>query len=532
MFKRHVLWALCVVVSWGGGAAAEDPGKEPAKPAEESAAVKPTETPSSDAVALAQARVKAAETVLDALVEQRAQAQAELSLAQADTNRTAEIPALTGKIAGLDSKLERARVELRLAQKALEDAPLAVVLANRSKAVEEAVLKVQQAQAAVTQTLAAITSNELALKEAKNDAAKKELKAKGAELGEKLKSQYAVLAQAQAALDDAQDARQGALALKTAQEMGVPASMPQIYKSLQDAQAELPAQYVFLQAGFLSLNPYRITGKEGGLVMETSGDADVRPYVEATFRHRTAWLDANDLVFADQSLPLVSILTLPLTLCGADEDCPVIRGLNKLLGKADLVPRDYEVRVGLVGGVGEDEASAPTVAGAGDGYVEGSVGWRLWTAGFEPRDSGNSGILRATFNLEALGGVTTDREFQDVHDFKAFGLATVWGIKNNKEEKSKHNTELVAGLYWGQLEVPQLAAEADIPDALKGQKVVVGRNGDIDFSNEDATLMRIDLHVPAGDEGYFIVSGRYWTGLADIEPWTLGVGYSMPIDGK
>ena len=529
MFMRHVWLVMCVVAPWVGWAEGDAATNEPAKP--------PAETPDPDAVAQAQTRVAAAQTNVAVLSGQLDAATTDYKAALSDPARAAERTALSNRVEELTGKLALARTEL-------EGAQLAVVVASRSKTVHDAEAAVKAAQEAVAKTQTAITSNRIERKYTKKEDRAK-LDKEHDLLQATLKGEQAALAQAQAALDSAKDAHQGALALKTAQEMGVPASMPEIYESLRKSSAALPAQYVFLQAGFLSLNPYRITGKDGGLVMETSGDADVRPYVEATFRHRTAWLDKQAVVFADHSLPLAGtnnpgvlnwlaeLLDSPFRLLpGEDDPTPVGSFVNAVFGEADLVPRDYEVHVGLVGGVGEDEASAPTVAGAGDGYVEGSLGWRLWTTGFDPKDGINNGNLRMTFNLEALGGMTTDREFQDVHDYRAVGLATVWGIKNNQDKNPNHNTELIAGLYWGQLEVPQLAAESDIPDELKGQKVVVGRNGDVDFSNEKATLIRVDMHVPAGDEGYFIVSGRYWTGLADIEPWTLGVGYSFPIDGK
>lgn len=406
--------------------------------------------------------------------------------------------------------------------------------------------KIDDAEKKVHELSYTIRTNEIAIKGMKGDEKKAEretLEAKNKLLALDLEQQQAALDQLKAERDRVQEDLRATQALKVAEEQGLPTSYPDILAALNKAVAtNLRTHYVFLQAGLLSQAPFRLTTKADGVVMEDSGGSDVRGYLEATFRHRTAWLDPKNTVFADQSFPLLGTNELsPLRLIGRLGDCllspftrtgdePVSTFMESVFGDADLVPKDYEVRMGLASALGGSTADSTTVAGTGDAYIEGSLGWRLLYAGFGTNECHDAQRpLRTTFNLEALGGATTDRDFQDVHVYRAVGVATVWGIDPPEGTRNKSRTEMIAGVYWGQLEVPQLAGDADIPESLKGQKVVKGRNGDVDFSNEHAMMIRADMHLPMGDSGYFIVSGRYWNGLADIEPWSLSVGYSMPI---
>ena len=546
MLVRRLSIIVCILLPWLGSFAETETPKEGA----DTTPAKVSHT------AAAETRVTAAQTNVVDKTKKLAAATAALKQA-VDANQTAAVPELTGNEAGARKELELAEEELELAKKARVDAPLADLVERRGDAVTTAEKAVQTAEAEVARLTKSIETNKVAMDAKKEDEAKKPFKEIDTKLKDELAKAKATLATAEADLAAAQDGQRAALAIKTADELGAPASMKEIYDTLKKTSANLPAQYVFLQAGLLSLNPYRIVSKDAGLVMETSGDSDVRPYLEATFRHRTAWLDSDDWVFADEKMPLASTKQLaPLNIVAAMLDWPingiahcftdgkaerprddgdpdyVSRFVNFVFGEADLIPRDYEVRVGLVGAVGQDDAASPTVAGSGDTYVETSLGWRLLTAGCSADTNLlKTGNLHATLNFEALGGIVTERNFQDVHDYQAIGLATVWGITNNQDQP-KRRTELIAGAYWGKLEVPQLVAESEVPDDLKGQKVVLGRNGDVDFANADAMMVRVDMHVPAGKDGFFIVSGRYWTGLSDFEPWTLSVGYSLPLDGK
>ena len=404
--------------------------------------------------------------------------------------------------------------------------------------------KIEAAENKVHELSYTIRTNEIVIKGLKGDEKKAErelLETKNKLLALDLEQQQATLNELTAELGGVQKDLRATQALKVAEEQGLPTSYPDILAALNKGVAtNLQAHYVFLQAGLLSQAPFRLTTKADGVVMEDSGGSDVRGYLEATFRHRTAWLRQEDVVFADQSFPLLGSNALsPLRLIGRLGDCllrpftdtePVSTFMESVFGDADLVPKDYEVRIGLASALGGSTADSTTVAGTGDAYVEGSLGWRLLYAGFATNAiHGNQRPLRTTFNLEALGGASTDRDFQDVHVYRAIGVATVWGIDPAKGAGNKNRTEMIAGVYWGQLEVPQLASDEDIPESLDGQKVVKSRNGDVDFSNEHAMMIRADMHLPMGDSGYFIVSGRYWNGLADIEPWSLSIGYSMPI---
>ncbi|MEM7396421.1 MAG: hypothetical protein AAF492_29145, partial [Verrucomicrobiota bacterium] len=315
---------------------------------------------------------------------------------------------------------------------------------------------------------------------------------------------------AKTAVGTADDALRAAGILAAADRLGHKATVEEITRLVSEDVAEnLPSQYVFFHGGLISLNPYDINRMNDAFVLESSDDSDLKLFLEVVFRHRTAWLDPEDWVFADRTLRLCDVLGGIPGLSDGDRTTTNI--VDRLLPQFDLVPKDYEIRIGLSGiGGSEGDATGSTVAGAGDAYLEGSAGWRIWTAGMydknnQPYQGEDRPSLRSSFNFEILGGISTDRELNDVHDYLALGVATVWGIDptDYNRAQDRRRIELVAGVYWGEVEVPVFLSPNLVPEELEGQRVIASNNGSVDFDDESGTMIRGDVHFPMGDNGYF-----------------------------
>lgn len=320
------------------------------------------------------------------------------------------------------------------------------------------------------------------------------------------------------------------------------------------------SKYWFLHWGVAVLNPYKLTliGKdmlskaatsehdgtkgypaeyEGYYKLDNKSETDTNWYIEALFRHRKAWIQGEDSTHAQGARNVWDWWTKdgPKNLCRRKLSHPFF---------------DYEVKMGVVGT--GDKKTGSAIAGSGNAYGEFSIGLPLYS------DIHSDNNVSHSFNAEYLFGFVTDRGTQKVHTNEAYGITLVWGIpiaKVTKEVTSKktlavkdinsekaqksglfvsnvttewRKIELLIGIYSSRVPIPKFDDNDGINQKLK--KVVKFNGGYPAFNNVNATLIRLETHVPWGKDGFFTLSGLFYTGTKDVSPWSLRIGTTIFID--
>jgi len=274
----------------------------------------------------------------------------------------------------------------------------------------------------------------------------------------------------------------------------------QLHKAINEiVNPNIPPQFLYLEAGFISLNPYTITKTEDKFTIDDASDTDSSFYIGVIFRHRGAWLYPEDRLKYKKS------------------------GCNKTLNRLGeiFLAKDFEVKFGFANQ--NEKATASTIAGAGESFAEGSLGWPIVESEYDTNNN-----IATTFNFELLGGLTTDSEFQDIHDYYGAGFASIWGIglqrsPDGKAPNDRRKVEIIVGGYYGVVETPEFVGD---------DRTLKSSNGFVDFENQEAVLLRADFRIPDNNRGYFSLGGRYWAGLDDLNPWSITIGYSYPLGAK
>ena len=238
--------------------------------------------------------------------------------------------------------------------------------------------------------------------------------------------------------------------------------------------------HFFLHSGAVILNPYTISkNDDGDFELKESGETDARVFIEAVYRNRYAWLGVKP--------------------------------------RRNYCLMDYEMRLGWASG-GNDPSGA-VVAGAGDAYMEFSVGLIPYVFDFLPQDDW-------TFNIEGLAGFVTDKGAQDLHSYYGVGPVIVAGVpyKDNSNSMKERRIEVIGGVYFGQADKPEFADDETNEIKKKNDFPV--------FSFEPVMIWRGDIHFPVGKNGFVTIAGRFNSNLGgeDINPWNLAIGYTIPID--
>jgi hypothetical protein len=145
----------------------------------------------------------------------------------------------------------------------------------------------------------------------------------------------------------------------------------------------------------------------------------------------------------------------------------------------------------------------------GDAYLELMFGWNLG----EPDLTDST--LRHSWNVESLIGLTTDIGAQDIHDYQGIGLASAWSVERGTDARPIH---VLFGGFLSRFETPLISGG-----------VIEQENGFPEFDEETGVIWLSDMHVPLGDAGYVTLSGRFHSGVSDLNPWTLSVGYTIPF---
>ena len=258
----------------------------------------------------------------------------------------------------------------------------------------------------------------------------------------------------------------------------------EIEKKTPDVTYKTP--YFFLHAGAMLLNPYAIVKDNitDEYMLKESGDADTRYFVEAMYRNRYAWIDKKP------KLPKFAL--------------------------------DYEMRLGIAGS--DSDPSGAVVSGAGDAYMEFSVGYLVPTVNNLDR-AVNEGV-RWTFNAEGLVGFVTDKGAQDIHLYWGAGPVVAVGIPYDDDTKSDHHRriEVIGGFYFGKTDIPQFADGTS--SAIKSE------NGFPKFKSETSCIMRGGIHFPFKKNGFVTITGRFTKNMEKetIDPWNIAIGYTIPVE--
>ena len=229
-------------------------------------------------------------------------------------------------------------------------------------------------------------------------------------------------------------------------------------------------------------------------MLEQSGKTDATVFVEAVYRNRYAWLDK-------------------------EPKSDKLRSQKKEETFGDKLDRlfymmDYEMKLGWAST--DDDPSGAVVSGAGDAYMEFSVG-RLILYDLSPKEAND---VSWSFNIEGLTGLVTDKGAQDIHCYGGVGPVISVGIPNENNRKF----EILGGVYFG---------EADKPQFIDNDTREIDSKNDLPkFSHESVAIWRGDIHVPFGDNGFLTVTGRFYLNLEgeDINPWSLALGYTIPVE--
>ncbi len=264
-------------------------------------------------------------------------------------------------------------------------------------------------------------------------------------------------------------------------------------------QIEYKTKSFILQMGAVILNPYTIKkDQNGNFMLAESGETDTRFFVEALVKQRNAWLEYK--------------------LCQWCFDGEVRLGLNST----------------------DKDASGAVVAGGGDAYMEINVGFRLSDylsqqkklkdylrqGGEQKQFLGKTNVFYSFNFPELIAGFVTDKGSQDIHVYYGGGAVAVFGIPyydvdNYDVDKKSRIIEFLAGTYAGAVELPRLIGDT---------REVKKKNDFPDFEYKFAAIWRGDIRFPIGENGFFTVNGRFYTFTDTINPWTVSLGYTIPID--
>ncbi|MCP4107465.1 MAG: hypothetical protein GY749_18295 [Desulfobacteraceae bacterium] len=276
-------------------------------------------------------------------------------------------------------------------------------------------------------------------------------------------------------------------------------------KTKEPPKIPFKTSYFYLHFGGILLNPYTIKKDDDGKFMLEDGETDARFFVEAAYRNRYAWLGKE---------PKSDKLRWPKEVTGFKDR------FEDMLNRSFRM-MDYEMRLGWASA--DDDPSGAVVTGAGDAYMEFSIGLISSLYGLPPKDADE---VNWSFNIEALTGFVTDKGAQDLHFYYGVGPVVVVGVPYHNTDKNgnKRRIEIVGGVYFGQADKPEFK-DNDTREMKSKNDLPV-------YSLESVAIWRGDIHFPIGDNGFLTIGGRFNSNLGgeDINPWNLAIGYTISTD--
>lgn len=333
-------------------------------------------------------------------------------------------------------------------------------------------------------------------------------------------------------------------------------------------QSDYDSKHFSLVAGAVVLNPFKLESVDTDMDPSTrefrveTGNTDANALLEMGFRRRWAWENWENAELRDESRTLEAIKkqlaaekSKPekekskemIKKWGADvleleqrianlrsqygvtsykSYSPFLKEIEKCfikctwtVGKAIaeelLMPKNFAVRLGFA--LGSDEPSgAAAVAGAGDFYIETGLGidWvrALYPTGGEP--------LRFAFGPELFLSFNNDSELGDFHQRILAGFAFTAGVPLGEGEERL--AEIVARMGWVSVEVPSF---------LDSQSRLIRVENEVaDFERDGGFGFDVEMNIPITKElGYVFLRATSNHGF-DPNPWTVTVGYTLPIN--
>jgi hypothetical protein len=266
----------------------------------------------------------------------------------------------------------------------------------------------------------------------------------------------------------------------------------------------------FFHGGVRSVSPYRTTGDvdvANQAIALDRGKSDQRGYIE--FQYTYDW--AFNSFEPSESSTEARKSQWPLTQWFQDRFEPW-----EFVPKKDRI--DFQFGAGFNFGDsssnGYKDANASTIAGSGDFYLNGGVGYQL------VRYSTNK--WRFSVSPELSGGMTTDIDNFEVHPYAMPAMKIAIGFKPFDNAGNNLATILLRVGY----------AFMDVPNVvtLNGQPAVAVRDGRIVYNSmEGGPAVEAQLMYPIGDGTSLVAGGRIME-AGNADQWTFNIGLMISLD--
>lgn len=253
----------------------------------------------------------------------------------------------------------------------------------------------------------------------------------------------------------------------------------------------------FFHGGWMTLNPYKLVGTNGGPYKLDSDSSTSVPYLEFQLNQRWAWewqatdTDSLHIGFINWGNRPTNSITrwLPYTV-------------------------DLQSRFGYTFVDSEQGREVSSVVGGGNLNLEFSVG--------VPVVMVQSPNYRRSLDLEVSYGAVTDRKDFDIHSSGFIGFAYHSSIGSSLFGTNR--ALFSAHFGTGFVEVPRFV---DADNGLVGTHL----GGIPDFeSHWGIFASAVELMIPLNGTTYIVAGGRLYAN-ADPNPWTAYIGISRQIDG-
>lgn len=280
-------------------------------------------------------------------------------------------------------------------------------------------------------------------------------------------------------------------------------------KAIQRAESDFPRS--FFHGGVRTVSPFRSKGEVDNTVHAIAldrGHADNRGYIE--FQYTYDWA-------------LNSLQRSAGPASGADASrSKLVRTLAEAVSPWEFLPRndayDFTLHSGFNFG-GDDanglnDASASTIAGSGDFYIQGGIGRQLLRFGGDR--------WRFSIAPEISGGLSTDLPNLEVHPYAIAGLKWAIGFRP-KVSWSNNQAAVVLRTGYAFADVPKLTT-------LHDEVALAVNNGRVEYqSMRGGPALEAQLLYPIGDGTSLVAGGRIME-AGDADQWNFNLGLMVSLD--
>jgi hypothetical protein len=265
----------------------------------------------------------------------------------------------------------------------------------------------------------------------------------------------------------------------------------------------------FFTFGVRSVSPFKVDPTNHALIRSSS---DTRGYVEYVFNNHWAFTTSEDDVWADDRVKWFGPKPKNAT--------KIAKSLNH--GDWFLNRFDTEFRTGFT--FAGDKATAATITGSGDFYVDGAVGFRWYQIA--------SKDLRMSFGPEAAGGMSTDFSNIQVHPHGLLGAAWHIGLNPFLGAVPERRAAITFRAGYGFVDAPELTL-VSVPASGGAKKDVLGvvvENDRIKYhSMAGGPAVEADMVYPLSKSSFLVAGGRIFK-TANFDQWSFHIGYVLSLD--